>query len=347
MESAILERIREAAVAGRPLAVRGGGSKSFYLPESPGEPLNVRAHSGIVEYEPSELVLVARAGTPLTEVEAALATEGQMLAFEPPDYTGSATLGGAVASGFAGPRRAYSGAVRDFVLGVRIADGRGQDLRFGGRVIKNVAGYDVSRVMAGAFGTLGVLLEVALKVQPRPAAELSLAFEMPQSLALSTVNTWSGRPLPLSASSYSDGVLCVRLSGAEAGVRAARHVLGGEALIDGDAHWRSLRDQTHVFFTRSGPLWRASLPATAEPLALSEPELIEWGGALRWLSGEPDEAELKAAVAAAGGHVRRFRGPGGRQPSPPVPVAQTRIQAGLKLTFDPGAILNRGLEELL
>ena len=223
----ICERIKDAGARGTPLRVRAGGSKDFYGGALTGEPLDMSAYSGIVAYEPKELVLTVRAGTPLAEVEATLARDRQMLPFEPPHFgdaagNARATIGGTVAAGLSGPRRAYAGAVRDFVLGARIVNGKGEDLAFGGRVIKNVAGYDVSRLMAGALGTLGVLTEISFKVLPQPAAETTLVFEMDEASAIAQANRWAGQPLPLSATAWEAGTLRVRLSGAESAVRDGR-----------------------------------------------------------------------------------------------------------------------------
>lgn len=229
---ALCAAVREAHERGTPLAIRGSGSKGFYGRPVAGEALDVTPHAGVLRYEPAELVLTARAGTPLAEIEDLLAANNQMLAFEPPHFGPGATLGGTIACGFSGPRRATHGAARDFVLGVRLIDGRGRALRFGGEVMKNVAGYDVSRLMVGALGTLGVLTEVSLKVLPRPAAETTLRFECGEALAIETMNRWLGRPLPLSALAWVGGALWVRLSGAEAAVRAAAAALGGEAVGD-------------------------------------------------------------------------------------------------------------------
>ena len=224
------EQIRAAAVARRPLRIRAGGSKDFYGGPLTGELLDVSALSGISDYEPTELVITAKAGTPLVEIEHVLAERGQMLAFEPPLFAGRATLGGAVAAGLSGPRRAYCGALRDFVLGIAMIDGRGELLRFGGKVIKNVAGFDLSRLLAGSLGTLGLIAEATLKTVPRPRAECTLQFEMDQPRALESLTAWASRPLPLSATTWHEGLLRVRLSGAEAAVGTARASLGGESL---------------------------------------------------------------------------------------------------------------------
>jgi glycolate oxidase FAD binding subunit len=268
-----------------------------------------------------------------------------MLAFEPPHFGERATIGGAVAAGLSGPRRAAAGAVRDFVLGVRMLDGRGDDLAFGGRVMKNVAGYDVSRLMAGSLGTLGIILEASLKVLPLPVAETTLKLELPEGRAIETMNAWAGKPLPVSATAYADGELSVRLSGAAAAVRAARAKLGGE-LVDADraaSFWTGIREQTDSFFAGDEPLWRLAVPSATPPLALGGQSLVEWNGGLRWLKANADAHALRERVARAGGHATLFRGGdkavGVFQPLAP---AVATIHRRLKAEFDPHGLFNRG-----
>jgi glycolate oxidase FAD binding subunit len=342
----LASHIRDAAAGKRPLNIRGGGSKAFYGNAATGELLSVAGYRGIVDYEPTELVVTARCGTPLAELEATLAEKGQLLPFEPPHFGPAATLGGCIAAGLSGPRRAYAGAARDFVLGVRILDGRGDDLRFGGQVMKNVAGFDVSRVMTGSLGTLGVILEVSLKVLPLPVAETTLRLAMDEAAAVRTLNEWDGKPLPISATAWDAGLLHVRLSGARAAVDAATRKLGGDAVdaAEATAFWRGIREQTAPFFAGGvEPLWRLSLPSATAPLALPGAQLVEWGGALRWLkSGAPAES-IRAAALAAGGHATLFRAPdkaaGAFQPLAPGLLA---LHRKLKQTFDPAGIFNRG-----
>lgn len=350
------ERVKAAAAAGGKLRLRGGGTKDFYGREvdelREGELLDTRSYAGVVSYEPTELVVTARAGTPLVELEATLAEAGQMLAFEPPHFGPSATVGGAVAAGLPGPRRASAGALRDFVLGVKILDGRGEVLSFGGQVMKNVAGYDVSRLMAGSLGTLGLILEVSLKVLPRPVAEASLRFELDEAGALARLNEWGGQPLPISASAWEGtqkrGLLHLRLSGAEAAVAAARRRLGGEALAPEPAAalWSGLREHTADFFGQAGllsaPLWRLSLPSTAPALDLG-PQLVEWGGAQRWLHSERPAAEIRRRVAEVGGHAILFRGGDRRgEVFTPLAPALLGIHHRLKQAFDPAGVFNPG-----
>src|SRR5712691_8644018 len=338
------DTVRDAGRSKRGLCLRGGGTKDFYGQALEGEVLDTRGYNGIVTYEPSELVVTARCGVKLSEIEATMRERGQMLAFEPPHF-GEATVGGMIAAGLSGPRRQAAGALRDFVLGVKIMDGRGEVLAFGGQVMKNVAGYDVSRLMAGALGTLGIVLEVSLKAVPLPAAEATLRLELPEDKAIETINKWGGKPLPISASAWTRGELGVRLSGAAAAVAAAREKIGGE-LVDaaqGERFWTGIREQTDPFFRNDAPLWRISVPSTAPPLKLPGEPLIEWGGALRWLCSRADARTVRDAAKRVGGHATLFRGGdksvGVFQPLAP---ALMKIHKELKREFDPQGISNRG-----
>jgi glycolate oxidase FAD binding subunit len=326
------QRIRDAAARNAPLRLRGGGSKDFYGNAPRGEVLDTRGYAGIVAYEPTELVVTARCGTPLAELEEALAGNSQFLPFEPPHFGAGATLGGCIAAGLSGPRRASAGAVRDFVLGAKLIDGRGQALQFGGVVMKNVAGYDVSRVLAGSLGTLGLIVEASLKVLPRPPCERTLRLEAGESDALEKMNRWAGQPLPISATAWHDGQLFVRLSGAESAVHAAAHRIGGEKA---DPPWEAIREQTHPFFSGAEPLWRVSLPSTAV-LDVAGRKLIEWGGALRWVKS--DESIRRAA-----GRATLFRAkekPDGA--FAPLDAVNARLHQAIKKVFDPAGIFNPG-----
>jgi glycolate oxidase FAD binding subunit len=344
------ERIRDAAARGTPLRIRGGGSKDFLGERLEGELLETAALRGIVSYEPSELVVTVRAGTPLAELEAALAQQGQCLAFEPPHFGPGTTVGGMVAAGLSGPARANAGPVRDYVLGLQLVNGRGDLLVFGGQVMKNVAGYDVSRLMVGAFGTLGLIAEVSLKVLPVAPAEATLRFAVDHAEALRRLHAWGGQPLPLNASCWrvegAEPQLLVRLRGAQAAVTSACRAMGGERLDDAGAQWAALREQTHPWFMAPGgrDLWRLSVPQTAPVLALPEAPLVEWHGGQRWVRAEAGAGEaLRAIAREAGGHATLFRA-AGEAVGPrftPLAAPQSTIQRALKQQFDPAGILNR------
>ncbi|OGA13930.1 MAG: glycolate oxidase subunit GlcE [Betaproteobacteria bacterium RIFCSPLOWO2_12_FULL_63_13] len=342
------EAIRAASAAKQPLRLHGGGSKDFYGQSLQGTPLDCRGYSGIASYEPTELVVTARCGTPLADLEGELRAKGQMLAFEPPHFGSGATVGGMVAAGLSGPRRAAAGAVRDYVLGVTVMDARGAVMRFGGTVMKNVAGYDVSRLFAGSMGTLGMILDVSMKVLPMPAAEATLRFEMPQDKAIESFNRWAGRPLPVSASAWMDTDVMLRLSGATA-VHSAIAKLGGERVADAEAgaFWTGIREHTDPFFRTQPPLWRISVPSAAPPLALPGDQMIEWGGALRWLATNADARTVREAARRSGGHATLFRGGSEEQRQSagvfqPLEPALARIHRDLKTSFDPQGIFNRG-----
>ena len=338
----IVAAIRVAHDGHTPLRIRGAGSKDFYGGMLAGEVLDVSGYTGIVAYEPTELYITAKCGTPLAQIEAALAAKGQMLACEPPHF-GGATLGGCVAAGLAGPRRQQAGAVRDFMLGAKLIDGTGQVLDFGGQVMKNVAGYDVSRLLAGSLGTLGLIAEVTLKVLPKPFAEQTLVFEIGESDAIARLNQWGGQPLPVSASFWHDGQLWLRLSGARAAVEAARGKLGGTVAVDAEKHWNSVREQTHPAFAEK-LLWRLALPPTAPAPGLDGLRAIEWGGALRWYAGEQEA--VRGAAARFGGHAVLYRAPESLRcregAFAPLAPAMLALHRRLKKSFDPRGILNPG-----
>lgn len=357
----IVDRVRAAAAAQTPLRIRGGGTKDFHGLALHGEVLDTRPLNGIVSYEPSELVVTARAGTPLSDLEAVLAEKGQCLPFEPPHFGPGATVGGMVAAGLSGPARASVGAVRDYLLGVVLINGRAELLTFGGQVMKNVAGYDVSRLMAGAWGTLGLLTEVSLKVLPVAPAEATLRFECNQADALRKLHAWGGQPLPLNASCWVEdagvGQLYVRLRGAVAAVDAACKSMGGTRLDNATAapDWQACREQTLPWFAarlaRPGQaLWRLSLPATAPVLALpgGVSPLVEWHGALRWVQAPLAHGDvLREAARAVGGSASLFiaDGAGGERAGGQFDLksaALEQIHARLKHSFDPAGIFNPG-----
>jgi glycolate oxidase FAD binding subunit len=336
------ERMLQAAAEGMPVDIVGGASKSFLGRTTQSEPFDVSSHRGIVSYEPTELVITARAGTPLSEIEALLGASGQMLAFEPPHFGATATLGGTIACALSGPRRPYSGAARDFVLGVKVLSGEGRSLTFGGQVIKNVAGYDVSRLMVGAMGTLGVLLEVSLKVLPLPSKTLTLHFPLDAASAIVQMNTWAASPLPLSGAYHDNNGLFVRLSGTAGGVAAAVERLHGDA-VEESQRWRDLREHALEHFNTDLPLWRLSVPPATPPLALAGETLMDWGGALRWLKSDAPAEEIRATVAEAGGHAILYRN-GDRRGEIHHPLTRPllALHKRLKASFDPKGVLNPG-----
>ena len=342
------ERIATATVNKSPLRIKGNGTKDWYGQSLQGEVLDTTAYSGIIAYDPTELVITARAGTSLREIGKALSEKNQMLAFEPPRFDGLATIGGIVASGLSGPRRQAVGAVRDFVLGAVLMDGKADVLHFGGQVMKNVAGYDVSRLLTGSMGTLGLILEVSIKVLPRPVAQQSLQFAMTQEQALHQLNVWGGQPLPLSASCWHNGMLAIRLSGAQAAVDAAIKKMGGDALPEPEKFWDRLREQEHAFFDgvmqdKEHGLWRLSVPSVAPVLNLQGEQCIEWGGAQRWLKTTASASAVRAAAEQAGGHATLFKG-GDKSVGVfhPLQPAVERIHRNLKNAFDPAGIFNPG-----
>lgn len=338
LTAVLAEALRGAAADRRPLEIRGGGTHAGMGRPVPVTPLEMTGHRGVVDYDPAELVLTARAGTPLSEIEALLAGNSQMLAFEPPRLGPGGTLGGAVATGLSGPRRPFTGGVRDFVLGVRILDGRGEVLRFGGTVFKNVAGFDAFRLMAGAHGTLGVLLEVSLRVVPRPAVEAARVLDLPSSEALERVADLMRRPLPLSGAFHDGRRLHLRLSGGRAGVEAAAARIGGEAADP--AAWDGIRDLTHPALSGPGGLWRIALPRTGPSGDFAS---LPWdqGGGVRWLAAEAPPPEAWDQAASLGGHIERIRGAAGPafQPLSPALLA---LHQRVKAALDPDGLLNPG-----
>jgi len=336
--AALLEQVEQALAERRALRIQGGNSKARLGRPVAGELLDTRAHRGIVSYDPTELVLTARAGTPLADIEAALDARGQMLPFEPPHLGDGATLGGAIASGLSGPRRPWSGAARDHVLGTRVISGHGQLLRFGGEVMKNVAGYDLSRLLAGSFGCLGVLTEVSLKVLPKPRTCVSLRLEMDSATALCELAEWGQQPLPISAACHDGEALHLRLEGGEGSVRSACQRLGGSRLDSG--YWTLLREQRLAFFASEQTLWRLSVPNHTPALELPGRQLLDWAGAQRWLLSDAPAAEIREAVHAVGGHATCY----GNSDAPfqPLPPLLLRYHQRLKQQLDPQGIFNPG-----
>lgn len=341
----LTERVRHAYATAMPVEIVGNATKRFYGRQPSGEPLTMTGHRGILNYEPSELVLTARAGTPLAELTTRLAEHGQMLAFEPPCFDGEATLGGAIAAGLAGPRRTFGASVRDTVLGIRILNGRGQLLQFGGQVMKNVAGYDISRLMVGALGTLGVILDVSLKLQPAPAAEQTLIVDESDARLYDLTEQWLRAGVPVSAAAHDGERMYVRLSGAASAVELGSRCIGGQDFGPPDRFWRDLRDHRLAFFACRGAesLWRIVLPAAAPRLDLPGAWLSDWAGRQIWLRTDAPAARVRGEAQRLGGHATHFRG-GERTEDvfQPLDAPLLRLHQRLKEAFDPGGILNPG-----
>ncbi|SDZ61443.1 glycolate oxidase subunit GlcE [Pseudomonas sp. NFIX28] len=337
---ALLQQVEQALAGNTPLLIQGGNSKAFLGRMSAGEVLDTRAHRGIVRYEPTELVVTVRAGTPLRELLAALDAAGQMLACEPPAFGDGATVGGMVATGLSGPRRPWAGSVRDFVLGSRVITGAGKHLRFGGEVMKNVAGYDLSRLLVGSYGCLGVLTEVSLKVLPKPRQCLSLSLEMDSAKALARLADWGQQPLPISAASHDGQRLHLRLEGGEGSVAAARDRLGGEPLAAN--YWANLNEQQLAFFDEGLPLWRLSLPNDTGLLELPGQQLIDWAGAQRWLKSAAPAERIRELASRVGGHATCYSHGLLDSPFQPLPAVLLRYHRQLKAQLDPQGIFNPG-----
>ncbi len=337
------QQIQDAYTSETPLCIQAGGSKEFYGRKIKAEILDVSANSGVISYEPTELVITVRAGTTISEINEVLAKHNQILAFEPPCFATSATAGGMVACGLSGPRRPYVGAVRDFVLGLKCLNGKAELLNFGGQVMKNVAGYDVSRLMTGAMGTLGVLLEISLKVLPKPKYELTLRGESDINTAIKLMNKWAGQSMLISAASFHDDNIFIRLSGHKSAVHAVSRQFSLSEYSDGENYWESLREHKNNYFSAYEILWRISVPSTTGKLNLHGQWLIEWGGAQHWLKTSEPIEHVRNVVSEVGGHATLFRG-GDRAGNifHPLSAGIEQLHVALKNAFDPKKILNRG-----
>lgn len=343
--AALLAQVQDAIAQRKPLQICGSGSKHFYGRASQPElaKLDVTGHHGIVSYDPTELIITARSGTTLAELNATLDKGGQMLACEAPAFGPRATVGGMVATGLSGPRRPWAGSVRDFVLGTRLISGFGTQLRFGGEVMKNVAGYDVSRLLVGSLGCLGVITEASFKVLPKPRCSISIRREMPVEKALERWREWGQQPLPISAASHDGQALTLRFEGNEGSVRAAHERIGGETIDAG--YWEALREHRLPFFDTQQDrraLWRISVPSWAPPLVLEGAQLIDWGGAQRWLRSDAPAELIRQRAAQAGGHASCFSAGVEDSPLHPLAPAVLRLHQQLKAQIDPHGIFNPG-----
>ncbi len=335
--------IQQANATQQALQIQGGGSKSFYGNEISANTLDVSNNIGIIAYEPSELFITARNGTLLAEIEATLDANNQVLPFEPPHFSPNATLGGAVASGLSGPRRPFSSSLRDCMLGVHIVNGKGEYLEFGGQVMKNVAGYDASRLMCGAFGTLGVLTQISLKVAPKPQAEITLALSINQSEALNKMNAWTQTQLPISATYFNNDVLHVRIAGLEKSVEKICNQIGGEKISSSEKFWASVKNHQSDFFQAEKSLWRIIAPNNTPPLSINGETCIEWNGGLRWIKSTEDAQHIRNQCQAFKGYVSLFKA----DSKPNDCLAEInpdlkKLHLNIKSAFDPNRILNPG-----
>jgi glycolate oxidase FAD binding subunit len=339
----IQQQVEQAISAKTALNICAGNSKSFYGREASGDELDISEHTGVINYEPTELVITARAGTRLKDIGQVLAEGNQMLAFEPPAFGDTATIGGTIACNLSGPGRVFSGSARDFVLGSTIINGKAQQLHFGGEVMKNVAGYDVSRLMCGAMGTLGVLLDVSIKVLPRPETEITLVYDLSAKESLVKVHQLARKPLPVSATCFDDNALHIRLSGTQAAVQAARKLVGGDEVQADNDFWEQLKEQRSAFFNSNMDLWRLSLASNSPVLNLEGKTLYEWNGAQRWLISDEKDEQIRDKVSRHGGHATCFRHRNPRHNVfQPLDDGLLKIHRQLKSAFDPDRIFNPG-----
>lgn len=339
----ICNAVKSALEMKTPLIIHAGNTKSFYGNSINGEVLDVSAHRGIVDYEPSELFITARCGTPLKEIEAVLYEHNQMLSFEPPHFGDCATLGGTVACGFSGPRRPYYGAARDCILGAHIINGNAEYLRFGGQVMKNVAGYDTSRLMCGSLGTLAVLMQLSLKVIPRPQNEITLVFELPEDIALKKMNQWTQTDLPITATYFEASNLYIRVAGVEQTVKKVKETLGGSEVKGGEYVWQLIKEQQREFFNSSMPLWRLSIPSTSPSLDIKGATAMEWNGGLRWIKSEDDSEKIFSMSKSHQGYATLFRAKSKPKDCfQPLESSLRSLHTKIKRAFDPNFIFNPG-----
>lgn len=340
----LVDQVKQAISSKTPVNIVGGNSKSFLGRTQELNSLYTSDHTGVVNYEPTELVVTVRTGTPMQELNDLLAENGQMLPFEPPVFK-SGTIGGVLACGLSGPARPFAGSARDYVLGMRVINGQGEALRFGGEVMKNVAGYDAARLHVGAYGTLGLLLETSMKVLPVPEAELTLQRELGGANVTDDIVALMRQPLPISAAAILESTQYIRLSGSASAVEAAAKTCGGERVNNAHEFWDSLRELDHAFFNDDRPLWRISVPEFTAPMALSGDWLLDWAGAQRFLKTDLDGKEIYAAAAAVKGHATCYTSTKMSASEPlfqPLEGAMLSLQKRVRDSFDAGRIFNPG-----
>lgn len=342
----LIDQVKAAISDQQPLSIVGNNTKAFLRPPQDDSTLklSLAGHTGIISYKPVELVLTARAGTPLTEIEATLAEHGQILSCESPLLTTSdspsATIGGTLAANISGPARPWCGSIRDLTLGIKLINGKGEHLTFGGQVMKNVAGYDVSRLQAGAMGSLGVITEISFKVVPKPATTCTLVIEVDAADAIRMMNQVSCQPNPLTGACWVDGHLYLRLAGANSAVEDTLRHWSGKQLDGADHFWHNIREMQLAHY-QNPPLWRFSIASTAEHFLPDEAWIIDWGGAQRWLRGEFNAKHLQTFAQAAGGHVSLFKGlDNQRFKELETSSIEQRLRRQIKSAFDPQGIFH-------
>lgn len=335
--------LRDAVSKRQPVSIEGGGTKAWLRPAARGQLLSMSTYRDIVDYAPAELVVVVRAGTPLSTLQATLSAEGQQLAFEPPNTGPASTIGGVIGAGLSGPARPYTAAVRDHVLGVKLLGADGDVLRFGGQVMKNVAGYDVSRLVVGAWGALGPVIEVALRVVPCPALERVLCCPLPPDEVQAWVTRKMSRNWPVTGLCHDGERLHLRLAGSVAGVDAACAALDSGFTEDAGDFWARLRDLQLPFFADPRPLWRIVVPPATPALRIAGLTLLDWGGAQRWLKSAAPPDEIAAQVAAVGGNVWRFDERFARRRQDLSPARRV-LEARIRQSFDPDGLFNPELD---
>lgn len=349
ISSALQSSVKDAIDKQTPLFIHGGNSKLFYGNSVDAAPLDVSQHTGIISYDPTELCITVRAGTLLSDIEKILQAENQILPFEPPQYTANTTIGGALAAGISGPRRAYSGSVRDAILGVKIINGEGEIVNFGGQVMKNVAGYDLSRMMVRSQGTLGVILEASIRLLPKSKHEVTLSFNGDQAFALDYFESSRIQQLPITASAWFNEEAYLRLSGSEKSLentsKDLHHSLDAKPIDNTKEFWADIRDHKHHFFGRTDkPLWRLSLPPASDVIKqMNDNQFIEWGGAQRWVNTNTPANIIQSSANNRNGYATLFQGDIPETPCFPIlDKTLMKFHKQLKDNMDPHGIFNPG-----